>query len=138
MDTSKVCLRSQQKEIEWQKLEYQRRLHVQDKSHISEKGMDGLCFTYLWFWLCRNRKVILHYEYAKTNDSSSSTINAVAKLQKELQKVVATATLFRIKQWLTVFSHMQIKRFDKENKENYSVGARKYGSETEKIRRHRL
>ena len=39
---------------------------------------------------------------------------------------------------MKVFSHMQIKRFDKVNKENYSAGAKKYGSETERIRRHRL
>ena len=44
----------------------------------------------------------------------------ITKLQKESQEVVDTATLFRIKQALKVFSHMQFKRFDEENKENYS------------------
>ena len=54
----------------------------------------------------------------------NSTINVVAEVQKELQKVIDPATLFRIKQLLKVFSHMEIKRFDKENKENYSGGAK--------------
>ena len=43
---------------------------VVDKSHITKKGMDGFCSTYLLFGLCRTKKVMLHYEYAKTNDSS--------------------------------------------------------------------
>ena len=43
---------------------------VVDESQILKKGMDGLYFTYLWFGLCSTRKVMLHYEYAKTNDSA--------------------------------------------------------------------
>ena len=64
--------------------------------------------------------------------------NAIAELQKESQEVVDTATLFRIKQALKVFSHMQFKRFDDENKDNYSGRVKTYGGETEEIRSHRL
>ena len=39
-------------------------------SHISKKVMGGFYFIYLWFWLWRTRKVIMHSDYAKTNDSS--------------------------------------------------------------------
>ena len=38
-------------------------------SHISKKVMGGFYFMDLWFWSWRTRKVIMHYDYAKTNDS---------------------------------------------------------------------
>ena len=59
----------------------------------------------------------------------------ISRVTKRIAKGCATATLFRIKQSLKVFSHMQFKRFDKENKENYLDKAKKYDSETEKNRR---
>ena len=77
-------------------------------------GYAGLEKSYRIMNMRRPMKVV-NLDKIKDN----STNNAAAELQKESQEVVDTATLFRIKQALKVFSHMQFKRFDEENKENY-------------------
>ena len=63
---------------------------------------------------------------------NNSTNNTVAELQKE--RLLAQRHCFElIKQALKVFSHMQFKRFDEENKENYSGRVKTYCGETEEI-----
>ena len=63
-----VCAQSVQIKIRIsKKVTHPRQLSI---SHISKKVMGGFYFMYLWFWLRRTRKVIMHYDYAKTNNSS--------------------------------------------------------------------
>ena len=60
-----------------------------------------------------------------------------SRITKRIAKVVDTATMFRIKQSLKVFSHMRIKRFDKENKEIVRVERKNMAVKPNKSEEHR-